>query len=400
MKLKIGNPATGDDFFRREKLKNRILRALERDHVAFVGPRRTGKTSLLKDIEANPPSGHLVVFLNLEEFDSVPGWIAAMLSETKRLLSKPSNAGWIEKSGKAAKEILARIEGIEVLGSGIKITPGKSASDSWRPLADQFRDLLRETDFPLYFLLDEFPWYLGFVAKKYTPAEVESALNWFRGMRQELAGGRTRFLVTGSIGLDGLLRRLGLSPAANDFDTLEIPPLNDGEAIDFLKKLSTGESVPLTDAGIDKILKLLGANWPILLELFISEIQDADFTEPPNDAQLESIYRDRMVRGARNKYCQEMFNRLAKEEMFSPMERQLAQEILKLMVSRDRSGMEDFEAIHARIVPDPAIRAITGSELAFVLDTLRHDGYILRRDDGFYRFASNILKDYWQHRTV
>lgn len=323
-----------------------------------------------------------------------------MLSETKRLLSKQTNSGWFDKSGKAAKDILSRIEGIEVLGSGIKITPGKSAPDVWRPLAEEFRDLLRETNLPVCFLLDEFPWYLGFVAKKYTAAEVESALNWFRGMRQELAGGQTRFLVTGSIGLDGLLRRLGLSPTANDFDTLEIPPLTHEEAVDFLRDLSSGEKVPLTEAGIRKIMKLLGANWPILLELFISEIQDADLTTAPDDAQLERIYRDQMVRGARNKYCQEMFNRLAKEEMFSPMERRLAQEILKQMVSQDRTGMDDFEAIHAGVVPDPAVRAITGSELAFVLDTLRHDGYILRMDDGFYCFASNILKDYWQHRTV
>jgi AAA+ ATPase superfamily predicted ATPase len=182
MKLKIGNPATGDDFFNRETLKNRILRSLERDHVAFVGPRRTGKTSLLKDIESNPPEGVLAVFLDLEEFDSVPAWISAMLARTKRLLSTPAHKSWLERSGKAAKGILSQIERIEILGNEIKLASGKPSSEVWRPMADQFLELLRESNLPIYFLLDEFPWYLGLVAKRHTPIEVESVLNWFRGI--------------------------------------------------------------------------------------------------------------------------------------------------------------------------------------------------------------------------
>lgn len=400
MKLKIGNPATGDNFFRREALKNRILRSLERDHVAFVGPRRTGKTSLLKDIESNPPEGVLAVFLDLEEFDSVPAWISAMLARTKRLLSTPAQTSWLERSGKAAKGILSHIERIEILGNEIKLTPGKPSSEAWRPMADQFLELLRESNLPIYFLLDEFPWYLGLVAKRHTPVEVESVLNWFRGMRQELAGSRTRFLVTGSIGLDGLLRRLGLSPTANDFDTLEIPPLADSEALDFLKALSTGERIPLSESAARLIIGLLGANWPILLELFLSEVQEMELAKSPTKTQLEDIYQTRMVRGARNKYCQEMFARISKEEMFSPIERRIAQDILKLLVNQSKVGMFDFESIHTRIVPDEAVRALTGNELAFVVDTLRHDGYLTRGEDGLYQFASNILRDYWKHRTA
>ncbi len=47
MKISIGNPVTGDDFFDREKEQEAIWRRLERDHIMLLAPRRIGKTSLM-----------------------------------------------------------------------------------------------------------------------------------------------------------------------------------------------------------------------------------------------------------------------------------------------------------------------------------------------------------------
>lgn len=400
MKLKIGNPATGPDFFPRESVRNRLIRALSRDHVAFVGPRRTGKTSILKNIAQDPPAGTAAVFLDLEKFSTVPEWLSALLVPTKALITGSDKNDWLAGTGKTAKSLLTRIEKLEVLGNGITLAPGRSNPDAWRPLADEFQKLLHEADLPIYFLLDEFPWYLGHLARKHTAEEVEAVLNWFRSARQDLAGGKTRFLVTGSIGLEGLLRRIGLSPTANDFDTIEIPPLTDEEAIDFLMQLSKDEEIPLNEISGRRILKLMGANWPILLELFMSELQDKELKKSPTMPELKDLYGVRMVRGSRNKYCQEMFNRLSKDALFSPTERRIAFETLRLLTSQPVVGASDLENIYTRIVPDAKVRSMTADELGFVIDTLRHDGYLLRRDDGQYQFASNILRDYWIHRTA
>jgi uncharacterized protein len=400
VKLKIGNPATGPDFFPRDTVRQRILRALTRDHVAFVGPRRTGKTSILKNIAKHPPSGVEAVFLNLEKFSTMPEWLSAMLAPTKRLISGPDKDSWLAGSGKTAKSLLARIEKLEVLGNGITLTPGRSNPEAWRPLADQFHELLHDADLPIYFLLDEFPWYLGHLTRNHSAEEVAAVSNWFRSTRQELAGGRTRFLVTGSIGLEGLLRRIGLSPTANDFDTIEIPPLTDEEALAFLLELSAGEGIPLTQTAGRRILKLMGANWPILLELFMSELQDMNLKRSPTTTELKNIYEARMVRGSRNKYCLEMFTRLSKDELFSPTERQIALDCLRQLTLQPMIEGSDLEEIHSKIVPDKVVRSMTGNELGFVIDTLRHDGYIMRRDDGKYHFASNILRDYWINRPI
>ena len=405
-KLKIGAPATGDHYFPRPALRNKLIRALSRDHIAFLGPRRTGKTSILRDLERHPPAGISALYLDLQGLRNVPAWLALMLKETKKLLqTPPDKLAWLKHAGKGTTSILKRIEQISL--TGVKLTPGQPAVDSWEPIADEFFTLLREHELPIYFMLDEFPWFLGHVAANHSAAEVDATLNWCRKIRQDLSDGPTRFLVTGSIGLTGLLRRLGLSPAANDFDTIDIEPLTDKEALKFLEERAEGEGIALSAPARRRILDCLGIGWPLLLATFLSEVQDRAHAKGPTVKEIESLYEDQMIRGNRNKYCQEMFTRLTKPEMFSPSERRLAQEILRdLSHANQCFGREDFDNIHARLVPDVAYRSTLVTELDYVLETLRHDGYLVRLKDpspardGLHTFASNILRDYWRHRTA
>lgn len=413
-KLKIGSPATGAHYFARTTLRRRLIKALARDHIAFLGPRRTGKTSILRDLERHPPAGTSALYLDLQGFRSVPAWIALMLKETKKLLQTPTDQlAWLKPVGKSMASVLKRIEQISL--TGIKLTPGQPAVDLWEPIADEFLTLLRENDLPIVFMLDEFPWFLGHVATNHGPAEVDATLNWFRKVRQELANDSTRFLVTGSIGLTGLLRRLGLSPAANDFDTIDIEPLTDRESLQFLEERAEGEGIALSVIARRRILKRLGVGWPLLLATFLSEVQDDnDCGTPrcqsnplplrpkgPGVKDIDHLYENRMVRGNRNKYCQEMFMRITKPEIFSHSERRLAQEILRNFCRSDRAfGNDDFDTLHARLVPDAAHRSLLATELDYVIDTLRHDGYIMRQRDGMHTFASHILRDFWRHRTA
>jgi hypothetical protein len=52
-------------------------------------------------------------------------------------------------------------------------------------------------------------------------------------------------------------------------------------------------------------------------------------------------------------------------------------------------------------VPDDSHRLLVAEELDYVLDALKHDGYLLQETGGEQRtrFASNILRDYWLRKT-
>jgi hypothetical protein len=406
-KLKIGSPATGDHFFPRTNIRQRLVRALARDHIAFLGPRRTGKTSILLDLQNSPPPGISAVYLDLQGLRSVPAWLNLMLKETKRILeTPPDKLAWLKQSGKASGSVLKRLEQITVMGTGIKLTTGQPAVENWEPIADEFLALLRENELPIYFMLDEFPWFLGHVATNHSAAEVDATLNWFRKVRLALTDLPTRFLVTGSVGLTGLLRRLNLSPAANDFDTIDIAPLSESDSLKFLEDRAAGEGLTLSAAARRRILEKLGVGWPLLLATFLSEVQEHFPTKGPTLKDIDRLYEEQMVRGSRNKYCQEMFTRLTKPELFTTGERRLAQEILRdLCRAAHGFGHADFDTLHARLVPDSDHRALLATDLDYVLETLRHDGYLVRlkdkdsSHDGIHYFASHILRDYWRHRT-
>ena len=398
MNIKVGPPVSEDNFYPRPELVMRLMRALEHSHVAFLGPRRTGKTSCLRKILATPPTGYVPILLNLEQYDSVEAWLLAMLEQVRAELKKPGpKAPWLLAKG---ANFLSRIEELTVMGQGIKLAASNEKSAPWRPLADSLLRLLKETNPPILFLLDEFPVFLNLVARKQTREEVETLLNWFRSARQDLVDHAPRFLVTGSIGLKGVVRRLGLSPTINDFDTLEIPPLSEPEALVFLETLARDNAVPLSASGRRHILHLLGGAWPILLQLFVSEISGAQPKKTPSKVELERIYRESLVAGSRNEYCSGMFTRL--KEAFSESECRLAREILKKL-SRAEQGFsrEQFEAIHTALVPVPEQRALHSDELDYVLDALKHDGYLRQDFDGEQRtrFASNILRDFWKRKT-
>jgi hypothetical protein len=396
MKLRIGPPVTGEDFYPRPQLIQTLTRALSGGHVAFLGPRRTGKTSCLKAIIANPPAGYVPLMLNLEKHHSIADWLKEMAAATRTALEKPTpKLQWLKEAG---ADFLNRLEKIDF--HGVKVELSASNEPAWRPAADEFLKLLKESDAPLLFLLDEFPAFLNLVAKKTSRDEVEAALNWFRSARQELSDSSARFLVTGSIGLKSVVRRLGLSPTINDFDVREIPPLKDAEALDLLQRLAADNNVPLDEPGCRHILQLLGANWPILLQLFASEIQDGAFSKPPTPSALDRLYQEHLVCGSRNKYCDNMFERL--KDIFSESECRLAREILRTLCRAQRSfSREDLEGIHARLIPQDAHRALLADELDYVLDALKHDGYLLQAAGGEQRtgFASHILRDYWRRKT-
>ena len=56
MRIVIGSPPTGGDFFPRRQTIQQLIRALNVEHVLFLAPRRTGKTSILHQLLEDAPA--------------------------------------------------------------------------------------------------------------------------------------------------------------------------------------------------------------------------------------------------------------------------------------------------------------------------------------------------------
>src|SRR5665213_1076020 len=208
MEIRIGPPVTANNFYPRPELIKKLVSALEGAHVAFLGPRRTGKTSCLKAIEANPPIGYLPIFLDLEKHETVLAWLNDMAGEIQRKIEQPIQLAASMYADRA--ELSKRI-------AHVRSVAGKK--QEWRPVAEAFLEFLKQPGAQFMFLLDEFPLFLIHVEKNAGRKEVEAALHWFRAARQELVDCAPRFLLTGSVGLHAVVRGFGLSPSINDLDS-------------------------------------------------------------------------------------------------------------------------------------------------------------------------------------
>ncbi|MGH8557388.1 MAG: hypothetical protein ACRESZ_07980, partial [Methylococcales bacterium] len=83
MRIVIGAPVTDSDFYPRDKIVNKLLRGLEIEHVLFLAPRRTGKTSVLLNLRNKAPAQ--AVFIDLEGFDHPALWMKAMVKKLSEI---------------------------------------------------------------------------------------------------------------------------------------------------------------------------------------------------------------------------------------------------------------------------------------------------------------------------
>ncbi len=136
MEIRIGPPATGQNFHKRPALIAKLLRALRRGNVAFLGPRRTGKTSCLEEIKTHP-HGFLPILLNLERHDTVEAWLASMVKKLREELQKPQpHLSWAQDKVGGFLERLCKIE-IPVVG-GIELSATKSSLPGAKPLTNSW----------------------------------------------------------------------------------------------------------------------------------------------------------------------------------------------------------------------------------------------------------------------
>ncbi len=396
MNFKIGSPVTGTNYFPRTDITEELVEAFEEDHILFLAPRRTGKTSILFNLRDNRFGNFDFFFLNLEGFNSPSEWIAAMMELLLKDEVFHSLIKSVSKSIKVVIEQINRIESVKGAGFGLKLR--KAVEADWKSTADNLLDKLSKMEHPVVFLLDEFPTYINNLNRNGNDAE--GLLRWFRASRQEFENRKNpvKFLLTGSIGLDGIVRRMGVQDAINDFHSIDLPPFTNNQAVAFLSQLGKDNGLNLTKKAHENILELVGSSWPYFLQIFLSEIKKWKARYPHkrmSGDELLRMYQERIVFGPKNKYLPHMFDRL--KDILNSKELSLARGILKeCAMSGNGLHPSKLPLIHKNTIKDDLLRE--EGQLSYVLDVLKHDGYITQSTLGYRKidFFSNMLRDYWR----
>lgn len=386
----VGAPAEDADFYGREYESTRIWQDLDGgNNVLLLGPRRVGKSSMLRHLKKTAPShGFIPVEMSL-----------AGITEEVQVIQRLYAAIGRHAQGKQIVKMVAGgplnkfFQRFRKLGFGpVSFELEASAATHWAELGESLTEALgQRPDTKWLFLLDEVSLLVQHLLEK-DPVRARTFLNWLRELRiGPRAARQNRWFITGSIGLPTITRAVSLSDTINDlhspFD--HYGPFSQETARSFLKELAKQHSLPLADEMEQHILNRVEWLIPFHLQNVFSRLRGLG--QPVTAQSIDGVMDSLANSGALFSFWEERVRKHLRQP-----ESKCALAILD-PIARDPTGatQETLSQTLAKLIADQDERL---KVLRFLLDLLIADGYLVHVE-GRHRFLSPLLREYWRRHV-
>lgn len=389
----VGNWVDGDKFVGRELELTQLTELLDEGaNVLLAAPRRTGKTSLMRETLRRLDDRYNCVFVDLERASGPVDAIVdlALAAQPHQRVGGRIRA-WLER-------VVPRRE--PSVEGDLRERFLDAITGDWPAKGDRLLDDLAEAELPTIVFLDEVPILLsrmlyggGRVMSERGRNDVDAFVSWLRAAAQRHRG-RVRFVVSGSIGLAPLLGRARLSATINYLTPFRLGPWDRQTADACLAALANNYGIELELPARERACERLGACVPYYVQLFFSELLADARTSRRTLVTLvdvDRVYETRLCGGADQASLKHHVERL---EMVLGEDTSLAVDLLSAAATSLALGSQEALELaqrHPRGGEDPA------DTLREVMAVLEHDGYLERRGLG-HVFVSTLLRDWWAKR--
>ena len=279
---------------------------------------------------------------------------------------------------------------------------GGVASGNWNETGDRIFASLAESDKPVVLAIDELPILINRLLKgqdyTMTPDRREAADQFLSWLRQNGQNHRDRaiLIVSGSVGLEPILRQAGLSAQANILSPFELRAWSEETAMECLDALARGYDLSLSEEVRAGICGRLRCCVPHHVQQFFDHLHlhlrtIGRHEATPDDVEL--VYQ-RDLLGVRGQIDLEHYESRLRMVLGS----QSYTSALDLLTEA---------AVNNGFLTSGAIRRYgelltnSGEDEEVVIDdvlySLEHDGYLESHTDG-YRYVSGLLEDWWRAR--
>ena len=398
------NWVDGERFFDRQAELGLLAdRVRNGTHTLLTAQRRMGKTSLVRELlrRLSAEGDFQTVFVDLEDAGSAADAVAEIAVQ-----SRPAQRAWSRIKDRFANVLRGvgdRIDAVSVAEVRVKLRAGIDAG-SWRQKGDEVLAALAdlaESDRPVVLAIDELPILVNQMLKdddyRITPEgkrAVDEFLSWLRRNGQDHRS-RICLIVSGSVGLEPILRQAGLSAHANIFSPFDLKPWNEQTALDCLAALAEGRDLDLPLAARQEMCRRLRCLVPHHVQRFFDSLdEDLRLTDrrraTPDD--IARVYTDEML-GVRGSADLDHYESRLKLVLGPEGCRDALDLLTEAAVNRGvlKHGAIDWYNDYFRN------RAAVTVPIEDVLRVLEHDGYLEAQQDG-YRFVSGLLEDWWRAR--
>ena len=392
MRSSTGRWVSGDDFFGRDR-ELEILEARVRDcnHVLLTGQRRMGKTSIAQELGRRlERKGWIFLFTDIEGATCAEDVVASVAEAVYPVRSISSRIA----SG-MRRWISENIEEVSALDFRVKIRAGLDAG-SWRTVGEELLGECAAHDKPVLLVLDELPIFLKrMLVESGGERKIDEFLSWLRGALQTVGSGSLSLIVTGSIGLQPLVRRLGIPDRINHLDTVRIGPWDRETSVACFQRLAASHGLHVEEGVAEAVYDELGIGIPHQVQSFFARLRDFALMHGRGAVTVESVgevYRNELLGPSGQSDLVHYETRL--KDGLEDRNYSIAMEILAEAATQgvfDPAARKCLGQLYSSVLDDMPGR------IADTLEVLVHDGYLEAREDG-HRFPSRLLKDWWSAR--
>lgn len=391
-----GTWVVGDRFFDRGADLVALTERCRGAHTLLTAQRRIGKTSLVRELlRALEASGKFRTVCADLEGGSTP---ADAIAEIWRQAGTKS--GLWQRVQQGLRQLGTRIEALEAADVRVRLRAGVDAGN-WRARGERIVGALARGDKPVVLALDEPPIIVNQILRatgsQITPEGTKAAgefLGWLRKMGQQHQG-RVTFILTGSVGLQPVLRQAGLSAHANIFLPYELKPWTEETASDCIAELAQTYGIVVPAAVRKDMCQRLRCCIPHHVQQFFAYVLDHLRRTGKVEAvaeDIEHVYSNTMlsVRGQTDlDHYETRLKVVLDEEAYTCA-------LAVLTEAAVAGGVLDSRTISLYADGESDVGG-SAEMVENVLYVLEHDGYLSRSGDG-YRFTSGLIEDWWRAR--
>ena len=238
------NWVDGDRFFdRADELAALTDRVGDGTHTLLTAQRRMGKTSLVRELlrRLDGDGAVTTVFVDLEGANDAADAVAEIAIQAKPIQSAWKRIG--DAFANHLREVRDHVDEVGLADLRVKLRAGIDAG-SWQRSGDRVFEALAANDELVVLAIDELPILVNRLLKgqdyRITPERREAAdqfLSWLRGNGQRHRG-KVCMIISGSIGLEPILRQASLSAQMNIFAPFDLQPWSQDTAMRCLEELA------------------------------------------------------------------------------------------------------------------------------------------------------------------
>jgi AAA+ ATPase superfamily predicted ATPase len=392
--MSTGIVVTGDKYFPRPKDEKRIWRQIvQGSHVLLLAPRRVGKTSLITYLKDNPKSGYAVIYVFVQACDSEQAFYEKLLREIYR-------SDHVKRFDKIKKTLIEKAKNINF---SLSLSPttvdldlnGKEAKKTiitHEMIRDVLYESLKSASDTVIIAIDEFPDVLERISENDGKQGVEHFLSGIRALCQDTEfNEKVQFILTGSIGLDTLAEKLGVTDRINMLSIAHIRPLTHSEALDFIDFYMNRYNTELTLDVLTKeaVIQAVGWNMPYYLGLaceqlfYIFDEEERAVSSADVQRAIDALFRQSAT--TQFSHWRDRLNRLDK------IEKKYAYQVLSL-ISTASTEITKGELFNLSQHSD--FKDVINHR--YVINCLLNDGYLYQDEEDNYHFTSPLFKRWWK----